>query len=441
MSPTTQRTPKRGRRSDVVTTGTAVKRGLIALVVLTVVLAIALRAPDGVPGVPVKTVFASLPDIGNLQRHSDVRIAGKRVGQIMKTEAEGGSVRLEIHLAPDANAIPADSTVVVRSAGLLGQRYLEIKPGSSPREVTDGGTLEPASLAITSGVPEVLQTFDAETRGGLGKTVRGLGTGLLGRSGDLNAAIAASPQAAHDFRVIAGAITADEPAARRLVPALSSAAGALATASDATVQALPPATQALTPFVDLRDEVRATLSKAPGTLTTASAAFSESVPLLAATRRLSIAANRVLPRTPRALRATTTLLRGADTPLRRARPLLRSARQAVPDVLRVTRALDPVLKPLREPLDQLLEPVRRVGRHSCDLGNFAQVWNSFLGFGVPGGGKIGPLGEIRAEALVRMPFAEAGEAVRLPDGLIARDTYPAPCAWLGDTYNPLDPTK
>lgn len=434
------RTRTRRSRTDEVPVLVARRRGGIMLVLSIVVLAIALRAPDGVPGVPYKTVFAAVPDVGNLQRHSDVRIGGKRVGQIMRTRAVGGRVKLEIQLSPGSGDIPSDSTVVVRSAGLLGQRYLEIKPGSAG-PVGDGGTLRADRLALTSGVPELLQTFDTETRGGLGKTVSGLGTGLLGRGRDVNEAIEASPSAASNFRVIAGAVTANEARAELLLPNLSRAAGAVSGASDDLVAALPPTSRALAPFVDRREDLRATLRVAPAALAEARGAFDESGPLLRATRRLSAAANRTLPDAPRALRSTTALLRDADEPLDRARPLLAAAERAVPAALRVTRSLDPLLTPVREPLEKLLGPIRRVGNHACDIGNFAQVWHSFLSFGVPGGGKIGPLGQIRAEALVRMPYGEAGDLVKLPEQMIVRDPYPEPCTWLGETYNLLIPTK
>lgn len=436
---TARRTPR--RRTTVTPPGRAVVLGLVVFSMLAVVFALALRSPDGVPGVDYKTVYVVLPDVGNLQKHSEVLIAGKRVGQIMRTSASGNEARVEIQLSPEAGRVPEDSTVVVRSQGLLGARYLQVRPGRSRRDVPAGGTLRPARIAITLGVPDTLQTFDRETRGGLGMMLSGLGTGLLGRGAELNEAIANSPTAARRFREVAGAVTVDPVAARRLVPELTRAAGAVDLARGDLAQMLDPANRALTPFVDRREATRATLAQAPQALDVAAPAFAEGRALLVAATRLAGSANRTLPRAPTALRLMSALLRHAREPLARVPSLLEAAREAVPPTIRMLSGVEPILRPLKQPLDDLLRPVAVLGAHGCDIANFGQVWRSFLGFGIARGGPIGPLGEIRSSALVRMPYAEAGDAARLPEEWTDHTIYPEPCEYLSKPYSATDPTK
>lgn len=431
----------RRRRTDQRPPLRALLTGLASLAAIAGIGGLALRTPGGLPGGDYLTLAATVPDVGNLRVHSEVRIAGTRVGQVLAAEptADGGA-RLTLQLSPKLGSVPADSTVVSRSAGLLGQRYLQIIPGRSTKPVLDDGALAAATTSVTLGVPEALQTFDRETRGALGRSVRGLGTGLLGQGTSVNAALDVAPNAADEFQTVIDAALRPPGAAARLVPSLNAAAGAVDDAKLDIVGALRPATVALTPLVDRRAPVQQTLGQAPGTLTSAREAFDATRPLVAATRSLAGAARRALPPAPEALRRTTALLRDSRQSLQATAPLLTRARTAVPAALKITRALQPVLTPLRQPLHDLSEPVRILGEHGCDIANFGQVWRSFMGFGTVGGSQIGPLGEIRATALVTQPFAGAGDAIRLPDSLVDRDTYPAPCKMGPSVYSLVDPT-
>jgi virulence factor Mce-like protein len=412
----------------------------VVIAILGVLAAIALRAPNGVPWVGYRTFYATVPDVGNLQTHNDVRMAGVRVGQILDERAENGQVRLKLQLAPSAGALPSDTTAAVRANGLLGQRYLQLTPGRSQQALADGAAIAPARLPETLGVADALQVFDTQTRGALGETIRGLGAGLVGRGLQLNDAIRVAPQAADDFNQAASAILSNPPATRGLLPAMAGAAAALDGARDGLTQMLAPTSRALSPFVDERPAVQDALAKAPPTLTDAQAGMQRGAQLLASVNTLALALSRTLPSAPGALRATTTLLRESPAPLQRAGALLAQARTAVAATLRITGGLAPVLPRLKQPLDRLLAPVQILGAHGCDIATFAASWASFLGFGVPGGGQIGPLGEIRAEALLTQPYADAGSAVHLPAALVDRNLYPAPCTYRGSTYSLTDPT-
>jgi virulence factor Mce-like protein len=417
-------------------------QGLVVVGLLLGLTAIAIQTPNGVPGRSYRTQYAVVPDVGNLQAHNDVRMSGVRVGQVLRASSQDGKARLELQLDGDVGALPTDTAAVVRSAGLLGQRYLELVPGRSQTALAERQTIRAAANSITLGVPEALQTFDAATRGALGRTVDGLGAGLVGRHRDVNTALSVAPTAAREFQTLASAIVADPPAAQRLLPSLDAAAGAVDRSDTAIVRALSPTASALDPFVARRASVRATLSALPPTLEQGRPALDNGRALLDSVRNLVRAVDTTLPGTPTALRQTTALLREAPGPLRRTRSLLMRADTAVPATLKITHALSPVLTPLRKPLDDLVAPVKVLGDHGCDIVNFGKNWRSFLGYGVPGGGKkIGPLGEIRAEAVVTMPFAEAGESLKLPGDLVVRDTYPVPCKFKSTPYSLTDPTK
>lgn len=437
--------PRRRRRRRRPATGLGptqrLAAGIITLALLVGAFAVALRAPSGVPGRSYGSAHVTLPDVGNLRPHNDVRIAGVRVGQVLHVRSAGGQAQIELQLNGSVGDLPRDTTATVRSSGLLGQRYLELVPGRSATPLVDGGQIRAARTPITYGVPEALDTFDRETRGALGKTIRAAGTGLLGRGDDLNAAIGRAPRAARAFQRVAEAIVTPEAHADALLPQLSRASEGLDAARGPLSASFLPGIDALRPLVDRRSAFQATLDRAPGALVAARPALSATARLLRRTRALSVAVSSTLPDAPRSLRAATALLREGAGPLRRVAPLLRDVDRTVPDVLRATDAARPVLEPLKQPLDLLVQPVRRLGDHGCDIVNFAQVWRSFLGFGTASGGsRIGPLGEIRAQALVTMPWASAGDALRLPDALSQRDPYPKACKYVRSVYD-LDLTR
>lgn len=434
MTTTARTRPPRRRRDPA---RHLARTGAVTIAGVTLIAWLTLNAPNGVPGTHHRTATVLLPDVGSLRAHNDVRTAGVLIGQVKDIEPDGLRAKVTVQLSKAAGRIPADSTAAVRSAGLLGQRYLQIIRGTSLHDLADGGTLRAASRSITLGVPDALETFDAATRGGLGQTARGLGTGMLGEAQHVNDAIAAGPRAATDFRTTADAVLTGAAATPRLMPRLAAGARALDGSRTQIAAALRPTDRALVPLVDQGPAVRRTLDLAPPTLRAARPGLAAATGLLATVHRLADAASATLPKAPAALRATTALLRQGRRPLRDAAPLVRQAHATIPKVLHLTKAVRPVLAPLREPLERLQSPLDILGRHGCDIVNFARVWRSFLGFGSVPGGRIGNLGEIRAEAIVNMPLAGAGDSVTLPDALSERDLYPAPCKYAGSVHPTL----
>ncbi|WP_354700221.1 hypothetical protein DSM112329_00486 [Paraconexibacter sp. AEG42_29] len=431
----TTTTRMRKRRRDPA--GRLARAGVITIAATILLAWLTLNSPNGVPGTKHRTATVVLGDVGSLRAHNDVRTAGVLIGQVKTIEPSGTRAKVTLRLSAAAGMIPEDSTAAVRSAGLLGQRYLQLIRGTSSRELPDGGTLRPASRSITLGVPDVLETFDAATRGGLGHSVRGLGTGVLGEGQHINDAIKAGPQAAADFRTTADAVLDSNANASLLAPRLNSAAAALDASRGQIATLLSPTDHALRPLAEERVAVGRALDLAPATLTAARPGLAAAYRLAGTVHRLADTAAQTLPKAPTALRATTVLLRDARAPLRDAAPLVEQARATVPKALHLTEAIDPVLTPLRQPLDRLQSPLNILGEHGCDVVNFARVWRSFLGFGSVPGGKIGNLGEIRAEAIVNMPLTGAGDSLTLPDALSERDLYPAPCKYAGSVHPTL----
>jgi ABC-type transporter Mla subunit MlaD len=343
-----------------------------------------------------------------------------------------GRARMKLQL-DDGIELPTDTTVAIRTNGLLGARYVELIPGRAGSTLPDGATIRGGPNALTFGVPEVLDTFDRDTRGGLGTLLRETGKGLLGNGAGVNGMIGAIDAEVRPVRATIKAILARRGAAGRLVPALDAGVAPLARNRDALTRQFGVGADALQPFADGDVELRATIAQAPSTLRSADLGLTNGRRLLAALTSLTRQVVATLPPAPAGLRAATALLHDSHVPLRRAEGLLRRVPAASSSALRVTGALNPVLAPIGRSLGDLDPMLRQIGRYGCDLANFGAVFRSMTGFGGIGDGPNGPAGEFRVQ--VAVPTLGMPLGVSEPLKTIGhRETYARPCQHLASAY-------
>lgn len=418
--------------------------GVATLGVLIALVAIAANSLNGLPLRSYTTVSAVVPDIGNLKLHDEVRMRGLRVGQIKSARARGAEAVVELQLS-GGTKLPVDTKAIIRGQGLLGQRYLELLPGESDRLLAEGAEMTAAKPGITFGVPDALQTFNKETRGALGSSVRELSRGVLGRGQQINDTLKIAPTPGSEFPRIVESVLDRGDAAERLLPSVRSGMTALDAARAETADTISSAAPAIRPFDDRREDLAAMIAEAPPTLAAAQPGLQQGEVLIASVEDLAGAVNHTLPDAPRALGLTADLLRQAPEPLRRLDSLLQELEPTVPAVLQISDRLSPVLRPLRKTLRNLTPIVAKLGQHGCDIVNFGGNWRSTLSTGIPapdGGaelpsGRIGPLGIFRITALANLRAVQgASAAIPLPTS--ASDPYPRPCKYApGPVYSDL----
>jgi virulence factor Mce-like protein len=421
------------RRRDTEPAYRTIAKGLAVITFVGVVIWFAVSAYNGIPFVNYSTIYVSIPQAGNLLQHDPVRIAGVRVGQVLgKSLSADGNVRLQLQLDPGVK-LPANTTVRVRASGLLGARYVELIPGSSGRALAAGSTITASANALTYGVPDALDTFDAQTRGALGTAVHELGDGVLGRGTQLNEAIHLSATNMVPFQQLATTILSDPGAAQRLLPSLDQMTRALAHSRIHLSNTLGPAASALEPLTADRAAVRDALAKAPAALATADSGLAEGEQLLGGATAVAQAAQQTLPDAPRGLSQLTALLGGSHGDLQQAASLLQTARPAVPSLLDITASLQPLLGPLLRGLGDLTPMLQQIAPYGCNIENFGAVFRSVTGFGGNGTGPNGPAMEFRLSAV---PPGGLQGLLGGTDttGLTARDGYPRPCAYLAGPY-------
>jgi virulence factor Mce-like protein len=377
----------------------------------------------GIPTASPYNLKVQFADLANLRKNDDVRIAGRRVGQVLRPRVERGRSVVDVQLESDVGHLPADTTAIVRAKGLLGARYLELQPGNSRATLRDGATIPSSHTSATLQLADVINTFDARTREHVGQFLRGAGLGFAGRGGQLNVMLDKLPQVLGDTQAVATAVISRSGAAARFAPSLDSAVRAFDPVRRELAQGLAPQEHGLRPFARSQAAIRDLLQAAPDALAGTRSGLAESAPVLDEAAAFARATTRTLRDAPAALAQTRALLVESHRPLRRAAPLLDRLRAAVPPVLVLVRRLEAVSDPLRRGLVATIPTLRELTAHACDVKGFASNWRSMLEWGVPGGGGVGPLNLFRY-TVTTTPESLQRSGASLNIGVNA---YPAPC--------------
>lgn len=97
----------------------------------------------GSEGCEIRAVFSNC---GSLKAGATVSIAGVEVGRVKSISLDDYEAKVIMLLSPDIK-IPEDSVASIKTKGLIGEKFVEISPGTPEEFIEDGGTLfstEPA---------------------------------------------------------------------------------------------------------------------------------------------------------------------------------------------------------------------------------------------------------------------------------------------------------
>ncbi|MCV6981100.1 virulence factor Mce family protein [Mycolicibacterium pulveris] len=141
------------------------------------------------------TIQAQLPDVGNIQRNSRVRVGDINVGTVTDIERQGWNALLTMTINGDV-VLPANTTASIGQTSLLGTLHVELVP---PQIVAPQGRLHDGSLiplASGSAYPSTEQTLASLSLllngGGIGQIqdiTTALSTAFAGREKDLRSLI------------------------------------------------------------------------------------------------------------------------------------------------------------------------------------------------------------------------------------------------------------
>jgi virulence factor Mce-like protein len=117
--------------------------------------------------------------------HARQRIAGRLVGQVTGVRSDGQYSTVTFHVDDSDWPLPADTTSSIRLATLLGQKYVELQPGSSQQKLADNATIDLPRTKPVVDFDQILDTFDMPTRTALTDIIKTVGSAVNGQEGTL----------------------------------------------------------------------------------------------------------------------------------------------------------------------------------------------------------------------------------------------------------------
>ncbi|HEX4579762.1 MAG TPA: MlaD family protein, partial [Candidatus Dormibacteraeota bacterium] len=132
------------------------------------------------------TMTAQVADVDGISVGSDVRIAGRPVGQITAVNAQGTFSTVTFNVDDGDWPLARDTSASIRLATLLGQKYLQLTPGrDTSHTYADDGTIAlPATKPVVD-FDQILNTFDQPTRDSITSLIRTASGAVQGQEGTL----------------------------------------------------------------------------------------------------------------------------------------------------------------------------------------------------------------------------------------------------------------
>jgi phospholipid/cholesterol/gamma-HCH transport system substrate-binding protein len=169
-----------------------------------------------------------MPGADGLYPGSDVLIAGSRAGTVSGIALQGNNVVVGISLDPAYSPVHSSATITLRPKSLLGEKYLELHPGTTGDSLSPGATIPATKVSISTDLQDVINTFDQPTRDKLQVAVTELGGGFAGRGIGNNETIRYGTQDLTDLAQVATTLQQRDAELQKVIQALDTVTTELA---------------------------------------------------------------------------------------------------------------------------------------------------------------------------------------------------------------------
>jgi len=96
------------------------------------------------------TVNARFTSVSGLKPGADIEIAGVKVGKVSGIKLDGKDYEAVVNLSLNEGVrIQEDSTASIRTAGLIGDRFINITPGGSDAYLKNGDVIDETEPSIS----------------------------------------------------------------------------------------------------------------------------------------------------------------------------------------------------------------------------------------------------------------------------------------------------
>jgi virulence factor Mce-like protein len=256
------------RRSSLA--GSPVLIGAATALIALVAVVLAYNANSGLPFVETYDISADVADAEQLTTGVDVRIGGKRVGQVNGITAERRRTAprrpyasLELKLDRAVGPIPVDSTIRIRPKSVIGAKFVELELGRSRRTIPAGGVLPVSQSSASVDVQDVFNVFDAGRRRAVRRVVGEFSTAAAGRGAQFNAGLSILPEVLLDGGRVLRNLAAPGTDLRGFVSGLDGTSGAIAPVAPQLRSAIPGARDTLGAFARSDEAFGETIDRTP----------------------------------------------------------------------------------------------------------------------------------------------------------------------------------
>ena len=95
-------------------------------------------------------VTARFTSISGLKEGATIELAGVKVGKVTRIELDGGEYEAVVHLDISKDVqLTDDSIASIRTAGIIGDRFIKLTPGGSDIYLEPGDEIEETEASIS----------------------------------------------------------------------------------------------------------------------------------------------------------------------------------------------------------------------------------------------------------------------------------------------------
>jgi phospholipid/cholesterol/gamma-HCH transport system substrate-binding protein len=85
-------------------------------------------------------VHATFSNVGGLKAKASVTIAGVQIGRVERIQLKGGTALVTLSIYKDVK-LEEDVIASIKTAGIIGDKYVAISPGASDQSIPDNGKI------------------------------------------------------------------------------------------------------------------------------------------------------------------------------------------------------------------------------------------------------------------------------------------------------------
>jgi phospholipid/cholesterol/gamma-HCH transport system substrate-binding protein len=319
-------------------------------------------------------VVAEFRDVSPMLPGNDVKVHGVKVGEVESMVEVNGIAKVALKVGPEAMPLHTDARATVRPVSLLGERFMELDPGTPKAPIMPPGGMIPLSqTGQNTDLDEVLNTFDDKTGQSLAAFVAVLGEGVQGNGASLDASIKALSPALGQTDKLVKVLQDQNATLNSLVENVEPVARSLAQDNGRTLDELVNSTTSLlntttTNVAALNatlDELPSTLVAARGTLGNLADTAEPTAELLRSIRPTTDNLKEISDELqnfsdsadPALDKLVPVLEKGTDT-LEKAQPVAEDLRALGPDLTKTSEGLKPILQSLTGNVNNVLNFIR-----------------------------------------------------------------------------------